>query len=257
MSRVALYVEDGGAGLVRCARQARRGGDRVVAVASERADAPVGARLGVGGPVLRRLVGRMRAGEFEAIVASLEAGGPLVRLALQDDGGLPERKRPRRMRARPRLIRLPPQGRTAAIYARSATADLGRRSIEDQTERCRAYAARRGWTVVGTYADSARSGMTLDGRTGFAELIAAAERGAFQVLVVEDLDRLGRDAVLVHGVLRTLQDMGVTLCTVENRAPLAPGAKAAVVRRIFDGYAAGASVSDICRGLNADGEDRS
>ena len=196
MSRVALYVDAGGAGLGRCARAARVRGDRVVVVARERSGVSRRRRLG---PVLRRLVARMQAGEFEAVVAALDAGAPPVRLALRDvpDGSLVMRPE-------------------AAIYARYASMDQAGHSTDDQMGRLRDHAASRGWNVVGAYVDPARSGRTLDGRSGFADMMAAAERGAFQVLLVEDIDRISRDAAGLRGVVEALRTLGVVICTLNE-----------------------------------------
>ena len=77
-------------------------------------------------------------------------------------------------------------------------------------------AASRGWDVVGTHVDSARSGRTLDGRPGFADMMAAAERGAFQVLLVEYVDVISRDAAGLYGVIEALRTLGVVICTPDD-----------------------------------------
>ena len=48
-----------------------------------------------------------------------------------------------------------------AIYARFSTELQQERSIEDQCALCRAYAAKNGLAVVGTYDDRARSGASI------------------------------------------------------------------------------------------------
>ena len=66
-NRVALYIEgfDQRAALIRCASMARSSGERVVTIASERVvQAAPPCR-----PALSRLVRRMQAGEFDAILA--------------------------------------------------------------------------------------------------------------------------------------------------------------------------------------------
>jgi len=64
--RIALYLGDGCAGahadLRLCFQGARNCGLRIVTVSREPAGAPAG------GPVLERLIARMEAGEFDAIV---------------------------------------------------------------------------------------------------------------------------------------------------------------------------------------------
>ena len=104
-----------------------------------------------------------------------------------------------------------PPGSTAAIYARSAMkSDI---SIEDQLDLCGGYAAQKGWCFKRSYSDNGRSGLGLTGRSGMSDMLAAAKRGEFQVLVITDLDRVARnpaDLVMITGRLKAL---GVTLCT--------------------------------------------
>jgi DNA invertase Pin-like site-specific DNA recombinase len=78
-----------------------------------------------------------------------------------------------------------------AIYARYSSENQRDASIEDQIEMCRRYAAAQGWQVVAVFNDRAISGTTLE-RPGYQDLLAAARRGAFDVIVVEALDRLSR-----------------------------------------------------------------
>ena len=197
VSRVALYVAAGSAGLVRCARAARVRGERVVVVARERSGAGRRRCLGL---VLRRLVARMRAGEFEAVVATLDDDSPPVRLAVRNAPEGCERTWPRK----------------ALVYARYSTADQAGVSLDDQVGRLRDHAGSRGWPVTGTYADPARGGHKLDGRPAFAEMMAAAERGAFQVLLVEDVERISRNASSLHGVLEALRMLGVVIRTLDE-----------------------------------------
>ncbi len=79
----------------------------------------------------------------------------------------------------------------AAVYARYSTDEQRPQSIDDQIESCRRYCAAHGWTIVATYADSAISGSTAH-RRQYQRLLADSERGVFDVVVVEALDRLSR-----------------------------------------------------------------
>jgi hypothetical protein len=80
----------------------------------------------------------------------------------------------------------------AVIYARYSS-DLQREaSIEDQFALCRHYADAQGWSVLGQYADRAASGSTKF-RPGYQDLLAAARRREFDVVLAEALDRLSRD----------------------------------------------------------------
>lgn len=78
-----------------------------------------------------------------------------------------------------------------AIYARYSSENQRGASIEGQIEMYRRYAAAQAWQVVAVFNDRAISGTTVE-RPGYRDLLAAARRGAFDVIVVEALDRQSR-----------------------------------------------------------------
>ena len=81
---------------------------------------------------------------------------------------------------------------TAVIYARYSSDNQRDESIDAQVRACRAYAAQHDLDIVHVYADRAFSGTT-DNRPQFQEMIKAAKRHAFQVVLVHKLDRFSRD----------------------------------------------------------------
>src|ERR1700733_8860403 len=81
----------------------------------------------------------------------------------------------------------------AAIYARFSTDLQNERSIEDQITLCRDYTSREGMNVVDVYEDRARSGGSIMGRDGLLRLLDQARERAFDVVVVEALDRFSRE----------------------------------------------------------------
>src|SRR5262245_11161627 len=90
----------------------------------------------------------------------------------------------------------------AAIYARKSTDQRDRdekeKSVETQVKQARAYAIKKGWTVDDryVYVDDAISGAEFVKRPGFRQLLAALDpKPPFQVLVVSELSRIGRDTV--------------------------------------------------------------
>lgn len=85
------------------------------------------------------------------------------------------------------------QSRRGAIYARYSSDRQNDRSVEDQVMLCREFAERNGIKIVATYSDRAKSGASLHGRDGILEMLVAAKARSFDVLVIEDLDRLARD----------------------------------------------------------------
>ncbi len=105
----------------------------------------------------------------------------------------------------------------AVIYARYSSENQREASIEDQLEVCRRRIAREGWTLLRTYTDAAISGASRF-RPAFQQLRLDAERGAFDVIVCEALDRIGRklaDVAELHDLLSYLGIKLVTLSTGE------------------------------------------
>lgn len=104
----------------------------------------------------------------------------------------------------------------AAIYARFSS-DLQRdRSIEDQVELCRTFAARNGYTIAAAYEDRARTGASVLGRDGLMRLLDAARDGAFTAVIVEALDRLSRDQEDLAGLYKRLSFLGVEIIAVHD-----------------------------------------
>ena len=81
----------------------------------------------------------------------------------------------------------------AAEYVRMST-EHQQYSTENQSDRIREYAARRGLEIVRTYADEGKSGLRIDGRQALQQLIKDVESGHadFQVILVYDVSRWGR-----------------------------------------------------------------
>ena len=79
----------------------------------------------------------------------------------------------------------------AAVYARYSSENQSHASIDDQLEVCTRYVDKQGWTIVGTYADAALSGASRF-RPQYQRLLNDLDRGIFDAVVVEALDRLGR-----------------------------------------------------------------
>lgn len=65
-------------------------------------------------------------------------------------------------------------------------------STENQADKIREYAARRGIEIIKTYADAGKSGLH-DGRQALQQLIKDVETGAadFQIILVYDVSRWG------------------------------------------------------------------
>ncbi len=107
-------------------------------------------------------------------------------------------------------------GQRAAIYARFSTDLQSDRSIDDQIALCRDYAKKQGYRVIRTYDDKARSGTSIFGRDGLLRLMDDARAGAFDIVVVEALDRLSRDQEDLAGLYKRLTFAGVTIMAVHD-----------------------------------------
>ncbi len=88
--------------------------------------------------------------------------------------------------------RKPPMLR-AAQYVRMST-EHQQYSTENQSDKIREYAARRGIEIVRTYADAGKSGLRIDGRVSLQQLIKDVESGSadFTIILVYDVSRWGR-----------------------------------------------------------------
>jgi hypothetical protein len=80
-----------------------------------------------------------------------------------------------------------------ALYARYSTDNQSVVSIEDQFRICREHAGRERWQVVDTYHDAAISGASVILRPGVQLLLQDAQRGRFDIVLAEALDRVSRD----------------------------------------------------------------
>src|ERR1041384_3177803 len=103
----------------------------------------------------------------------------------------------------------------AAIYARKSTEQSGvadeQKSVTRQIEHARAYADRKGWIVrdAHVYVDDGISGAEFANRPGFLRLMNALKPVApFQVLVMSEESRLGREAIETAYALKQLVQAG-------------------------------------------------
>ena len=103
----------------------------------------------------------------------------------------------------------------AASYARYSTDLQSARSIADQEALIARHCANRGWVLVARHSDAALSGGTMH-RPGLQDLLAAAESAAFDLIVVEELDRLSRDLADLAGIYKRLEFRGVRLEAVHE-----------------------------------------
>lgn len=101
----------------------------------------------------------------------------------------------------------------AVVYARYSTDMQNERSIEDQIDLCRAYAAREGMVIVDVFEDRAVSGASLHNRPGIKSLIEQAPQRRFDVVLAESMSRIGRDQEDRAAVRKRVHFYGITLMT--------------------------------------------
>ncbi len=104
----------------------------------------------------------------------------------------------------------------AALYARYSSDRQNERSIQDQLAVCARHAESRGWVVVATFSDAAISGAAMANRPGIQSLLAAAVSSSFDVVLVEDEDRLARNLEHQANIFNRLRHAGVSIATLSN-----------------------------------------
>ena len=102
---------------------------------------------------------------------------------------------------------------TAAIYVRTSTLNLHGidNSLDRQIDLAMAYAAERGWAVADEhiFVDAGR-GATFEERRAFWRLMGALKpHPPFQVLIMAEPSRLGRDRIKTAHALELLAEAGV------------------------------------------------
>jgi site-specific DNA recombinase len=115
----------------------------------------------------------------------------------------------------------------AAIYARRSTEQNvaeEAKSVTRQVENARAFAQSRGWTVEDehVYIDDGVSGAEFDRRPGLQRMLAAAQRGAFDMLVVSEQKSIGRESVETNFTIKRLSQAGVEVFEYVHGGSLTP-----------------------------------
>ena len=116
----------------------------------------------------------------------------------------------------------------AAIYARKSPVQNGvaemTTSVTRQIEHARAYAGRKGWIVADDqiYVDDRISGAEFENRPGYMRLLNALKpRAPFEVLIVSELSRLGREQLETGYAMKQLSQAGVRVYShLEDREVL-------------------------------------
>jgi site-specific DNA recombinase len=113
----------------------------------------------------------------------------------------------------------PPRRPIAGCYARKSNAEAGKeadaKSVAVQISEARRFAETRGWRFDDRYAyqDDHVSGAEFQRRPGLTALLEAikAAKVPFDVLVVSEQSRLGRDTVRTLALIQSLEESGVQI----------------------------------------------
>jgi len=111
-----------------------------------------------------------------------------------------------------------PVARRVAIYTRKSTTmglEQEFNSLDAQREACAAYVERQqGWSIIGErYDDGGFTGANID-RPAFTRMMADAEAGKFDIVVVYKVDRLSRSLLDFVKVMERLNAAGVSFVSV-------------------------------------------
>jgi len=112
----------------------------------------------------------------------------------------------------------------AALYVRVST---DKQTVENQVEALTKVAEARGWQIVEIFSDAGISGAkTRKDRPGLDQMLKAAQRGKFDVVMAWAIDRLGRSLVDLLSTIENLKACGVDLyLDPQANDPQAPARK--------------------------------
>ncbi len=105
----------------------------------------------------------------------------------------------------------------AAIYARYSSENQRPESIDDQISECRKFAKLQSIAISEDHicSDQAQSGARSD-RPALAALMAAAQSGEFDIVLVDDLSRLARDNHLMLSIIAEFSFEGIRVISVAD-----------------------------------------
>ena len=122
----------------------------------------------------------------------------------------------------------------AVIYARYSSDNQREESIEGQLRECMAFAERKGYTVIKSYADRAISGKRADNRPEFQQMISDSSSGEFDVIIVWKIDRFSRDKYDSVIYKARLNKNGVSVISATEPIDSSPEGK--LMESIFEGF---------------------
>lgn len=122
----------------------------------------------------------------------------------------------------------------AVIYARYSSHSQREESIEGQLRKCKEFAEKNGFVIVGEYIDRALTGKN-DNRASFQRLVKDSEKRNFQVVLMYTLDRFARNRYDSAIYKARLKRNGVKIYYVEQPIPDTP--EGIILESVLEGYA--------------------
>lgn len=123
----------------------------------------------------------------------------------------------------------------AVIYARFSSDKQREESIEDQVRVCSQFAASKGFEIVKTYTDEARSGTNAAGRPGFQKMILDAQAQRWTKVIVYKTDRFARSRYDSAVYKAKLRKCGVEIVTAAESVP--DGPDGIILESVLEGMA--------------------
>lgn len=102
-----------------------------------------------------------------------------------------------------------------ALYGRVSSELQSQASIPDQFRVCEERASKEGWVIIERYSDQSISGATMM-RPGLQELLKDANKGKFDIVLTEALDRMARDQEFVAAIYKRLSFENIKLVTLSE-----------------------------------------
>src|SRR5262245_34525776 len=109
--------------------------------------------------------------------------------------------------------------RAAAYHRVSSEEQVDGHSLDAQRRATNLYADAHAWTIAHEYRDEGKSARTEDltRRPAFAQMLADAEAGLFDVVIVHKLDRFARNVVVALTALERLGRLGVGFVSIAEQ----------------------------------------
>lgn len=103
----------------------------------------------------------------------------------------------------------------AVIYSRFSTDKQNDRSVDQQEFACKKFAEQRGYSIVKTYSDEAKSGRN-DRRPELQQMLSDAKKRLFDVIICFDSSRFHRNIYNYYAYKGQFDDYGVKIITLDN-----------------------------------------